>query len=192
MAAWHGHICTVVLGMFTNKILSIMKHWYIYITKLYEAYYDVYWVLQVKNKVHKFIHLPEVFHVPQKCSWVSLHVSWFVGFGSMLANIYIRHIFLKKRERQRDRPPDWLCHQRALIRRAGPQRQEHRLCRGRNTEERLEHKHLPQSPCFPLASGEEMVLQTHSSDTRTHTHIYADKQNHAYFWQMHSDVVAIK
>lgn len=91
--------------------------------------------------------------------------------------IYKKHIF-KKREQRRDKPPDWLCHQRALIRRAGPQQQELRLCRWRNTEERLEHKHLPRSPCFPLASGRETVLQTHSSDTHTHTHTLTNRTVH--------------
>lgn len=59
---------------------------------------------------------------------------------------------------------------------------EHRRCRGRNTEERLEHKHLPQSRLLlPITSWYR------NSTTNTHFH----KQKYAQFWQMHSDVLSI-
>lgn len=58
--------------------------------------------------------------------------------------------------------------------------EEYWRCQGRKTEERLEHKHLPQSSCFPLAPAAE------AANTNTHSH----RQNHAHFKQIHEMFVS--
>lgn len=59
----------------------------------------------------------------------------------------------------------WLAVSSACLNKESRTSEEDGHCRGRNTEERLEHKHLPQSSCFPLPPGTETALQT-----PTHTH----------------------
>lgn len=61
---------------------------------------------------------------------------------------------------------DWLCHQCALIRRTGPRRSAQAVEEGKQRS--VEHKHLPQSPCFLLPPGAETTLQaqTHMPTTR--------------------------